>query len=337
MFKDRLKLIEKIEAERKSRVLLFVTGDRPGLETQIHTEVLDFFSDHLDTFDLPKKISLVIYSRGGDTLAGWNIVNLIKLFCDEFEVIVPSKARSTATLVCLGASTILMTKQATLGPIDPSINTPLNPQIPGAPAQQRLPISVEAVAGYFDLARKELATSRSSKLADVFTKLVDNMHPIALGNVYRARTQIQRLAEKLLNGHMLDKGKVKKIISVLCSESGSHDYTINRREALHDLGLPIEKPSESFYQVIKELYDDIRDEMELNRRFDPNIELGGSSEVDYSVVRGCIESLTGGSHKFYTKGKLTRTQVPTPNGVVNGIQNEPLFEGWEHEYEQRNS
>ena len=52
---------------------------------------------------------------------------MIRLFCDEFEVIVPSKAHSTATLICLGADRVVMTKQATLGPIDPGINDPPNP------------------------------------------------------------------------------------------------------------------------------------------------------------------------------------------------------------------
>ena len=55
------------------------------------------------------------------------IANMIRLFCDEFEVIVPSKAHSTATLICLGADRVVMTKQATLGPIDPGINDPPNP------------------------------------------------------------------------------------------------------------------------------------------------------------------------------------------------------------------
>jgi hypothetical protein len=139
MYSDRLALYKKIEEMRESRVLLYVTGDRQNLETRIHSEVGDFFADHLDTFCLPKKISLIIYSRGGDTLAGWMILNMIKLFCDEVEVIVPSKAHSTATLICLGANKIVMTKQATLGPIDPSVNTPLNPQVPGAPPSARLP------------------------------------------------------------------------------------------------------------------------------------------------------------------------------------------------------
>jgi len=85
------------------------------METQIHQEVLDMFADHLDAPFPAKKISLILYTRGGDTLAAWNLVNLIRMYCDKLEVIVPSKARSSGTLICLGADTIVMTKQATLG------------------------------------------------------------------------------------------------------------------------------------------------------------------------------------------------------------------------------
>ncbi|MCB2295730.1 hypothetical protein LGK95_19840 [Clostridium algoriphilum] len=56
--------------------------------------------------NLPKKISLILYTRCGNTLVGWSIVNLIRQFCDEFEVIVPSKALSTGTLICLGSNSI---------------------------------------------------------------------------------------------------------------------------------------------------------------------------------------------------------------------------------------
>ncbi|MDI9559981.1 MAG: ATP-dependent Clp protease proteolytic subunit [Pseudomonadota bacterium] len=331
MYSERLALYRKIEKLRKSKVLLYVTGDRRNLETRIHSEVADFFTDHLDTFRLPKKISLILYSRGGDTLAGWMIVNMIRLFCEEFEVIIPSKAHSTATLICLGADRIVMTKQATLGPIDPSITTPLNPQVPGAPPVARLPISVEAVASYFELAKSLMGIKEESNLTNVFLKLADQVHPLALGDVYRARTQIQMLAEKLLNLHMKDDSDIKKVISVLCSESGSHDYTINRREAERDLKLPVEKPDNEFYKIIRDIHMDVRREMKLDEPFEPDFELGVQSSKQYLVTRALIESISGGSHKYNTSGQLTRIQVPGPAGPQPGVQIQGIFEGWQHE------
>ncbi len=273
MYKERISLYKELEESRSSKLLVYVTGDRQGLETKIHSEVLNFFIHHLDLFKDSDKISLFLYSRGGDTIAGWSIVNLIKQFCNELEVIIPFKAHSTATLISIGADKIIMTKQATLSPIDPSINSPFNPPVPGAP-QQTLPVSVEAIAGYFDLAKNLGEIKRGEDLLQIMLKLSEHVHPIALGNVYRARTQIQKLAEKLLKNHMNNDKKIKKIINFLCSESGSHDYTINRKEARNDLGLPVESPNENLYQLIKKIYDNIYIELELDSKFQPEILIG---------------------------------------------------------------
>ena len=330
MYQDRVTLYQSLEKERNAKLLVYITGDRPGMETQIHSEVLDYLVDHVDTFNLPKRISLYLYSRGGETLAGWSIVNLIRQFCEDFEVIVPSKAHSAATLISIGANRIVMTKQATLGPIDPSINTPLNPQVPGGPPNARIPISVEAVAAYFELAKTQLKVNNEAQLTSIFLKLSDQVHPIALGSVYRARTQIQMLAEKLLRYHLTDETKINKIVSVLCSESGSHDYTMNRREAA-SYGLAIEKPNDSVYTIIRKIHTDIRKELRLNEKYEASVELGGTSTKTYSYPRVLIESISGGSHKFVSEGILTKQQIQTQMGMIDGVNDQRTFEGWKHE------
>src|SRR5688500_16002631 len=103
MHKDRKPLLEKWATARKAETILYVTGDRQGGETQMHPEVLDRFIDHLDKIGQTEKISLILYTRGGSTLAAWSLVNLIRQFCSKLEVIVPAKAHSAGTLICLGA------------------------------------------------------------------------------------------------------------------------------------------------------------------------------------------------------------------------------------------
>ena len=242
MYQDRIELYKQLETERESRVLVYVTGDRRGLETKIASEVLDLFVEHLDLMGDVDKISLYLYTTGGVTLAAWGIANLIRQFCEEFEVIVPAKAHSAGTLICLGADRIIMTKQATLGPIDPSVNTPLNPSIPGAPPTARMPVSVEAINGFIELA-KETGIKDSGDYATVLSILTQHVHPLVLGEVYRSRSQIRMLGERLLSKHLDNeeptKEKIEKILDFLCSESGSHDYKIYRQEARDELGLTI--------------------------------------------------------------------------------------------------
>lgn len=77
-----------------------------------------------------------------------------------------------------------MTKQATLSPIDPSLNSPMNPIIPNDPAKQTTPVSVEAVKGYIELAKDEFGISDGNALSDVLIKLSEYVHPLVLGQVY---------------------------------------------------------------------------------------------------------------------------------------------------------
>lgn len=327
---DRKALLEQIGKARGSKVLMYVTGDRPGMETQIGPDVDDLFVEHLDTFWPAEKITLVLYTTGGNTATAWRLINLLRTFCDELEIIVLVKALSAGTLMCLGANSIVMTKQSTLGPIDPSLNSALNPQVPGGNPNQRAPVSVEAVQGYLDVA-KELGVNDSPSLATVLTHLSSQIHPLVLGQIFRTRTQIRDLAKKLLVHQNLDDKKRAEIIGFLCSESGSHDHTINRREA-RELGLNIETPSAEFYEILRNLYANVNQTMKLRERFSPDTEVANNPAVQYRMRRGLIESAEHGSHQFITEGTLMRVNVQQPGGPpAIGYQDNRSFEGWRRE------
>lgn len=257
MYTERIELYKKLEEKLNSKLLVYITSDRRGFEASIAQDVIDIFINQLDSIGVTERISLYLYTRGGDTAAAWNIINLLRQYCDHLQVVIPHKAHSAGTLISIGANSIIMTKQATLGPIDPSVNTPLNPPIPNAPPQNNYPVSVEAVKGYLAFAKEELSIKDDVALSNIMIKLSEFVHPLVLGQVYRARAQIKMLAEKLLTNQITDSSKIKDIISFLCSDSGSHDYTINRREAKNSLGLNIEKPDDEMYGIIKAIYDDI--------------------------------------------------------------------------------
>lgn len=343
MFKERLENYKWLEENRKSKLLVYFTGDRGGMETQISTDVLEYFSEQLDKIGKVEKISLMLYTRGGDTMAAYSLVNLIRQFCDKFEVIIPSKARSSGTIISLGADNIMMTKQATLGPIDPSLNSPLNPQNPQAPNNPlaRIPVSVESIQGFFDLAKLELKLNDERNLKEVLLNLAEKVHPLVLGNVYRSRTQIQMVARKLLQKQLGlgETEKIDKIISFLCSDSGSHDYAIYRNEARDELGLSIEKPDDEQYVIIKNIFDNIREDLKLLEPFNPNLVLGGggTTTINYSCRRVLLESISGGTDVYVTEGTLIRTaqiinqQPPLPPITRSTIENQMNFEGWKHE------
>ena len=320
MFTDRISIYKELEKEFDSKILVYVTSDRPNMGAQIAHDVIDCFINHLDMIGPCEKISLYLYTRGGSTSAARNIVNLLRMYCEQLQVIIPHKAHSSGTIISLGANEIIMTKQATLGPIDPSLNTPINPKTQDGGIY---PVSVEAVKGYLEFAKNELKIEDATSLASIFEKLTDFVHPLVLGEVYRSKAQIQMMAEKLLHNQVTDKEKIKKIIDFLCSDSGSHDYTINRREASDELGLNVNKPTQKQYDLIKALYQNINDELLFNKPFDIT-----SINGAYAARRSILESVAGGSDYYSTEGIVLRGK--TPDGSI-AIQNQIKFEGWRHE------
>jgi hypothetical protein len=222
-----------------------------------------------------------------------------------------------------------MTKQATLGPIDPSVNGPMNPIAVLNNQQIQVPVSVEFVNGYLEMAKTELGISDEHTLASLLDNLSNKIHPMVLGQVQRTRAQIQMLAKKLLKYQAIDIQKQDDIVKFLCKESGSHDYTIYQKEAKDELGLNIEKPDDTLYAIIQSIYTDIKNDMELDVPFEPLILLSSSSNYSYSCKRAIIESISGGIDAFVSEGQLTKQVVPDMLPQTF-IQDNRTFEGWRH-------
>ncbi len=305
------------------------------METAISPEVIDIFVQHLDHIGPVPKLSLLLYTNGGDTAAAWRLINLLHTFCDDLEVIIPAKALSAGTLISLGANRVVMTKQAALGPIDPSVNHPLNPIVPNAP-HSRVPVSVEAVRGY--LAEAKSYGGDPGLMAQLLLDLSNKVHPLVLGQIFRSREQIRFLAKKLLIRQVEDSEKSEKIIDFLCAESGSHDYTINRREA-KEMGLKVETPSEELYAILKQLHSSYVTDLKLLEPYDPfSMVAGQTTAVDYSLARAIIESEPVGSHQFVSEGTISKVQMPQMMPGMPGMQPPPFqqdtihdnrrFEGW---------
>jgi hypothetical protein len=294
-------------------------------------DALGLFYRHLEAIGKVKKIALFLYTTGGDTMVPWRLVNLIREYCDQFVVLVPYKAHSAGTLVCLGADEIVMTKMAELSPIDPSVTNAFNPQGPAGPSVPpnvaasvppvMIPISVEDVAAYFKLARERAGLDTPESRFGALQQLTNVVHPLALGNVERSHTMIRELAKKLLSLHMNLKDEAQNercnaIIDTLTEKLYSHQHLIPRREAKDIIGLKVRYPDTYSENLLMRLFEEYRADLGIGGMFNPALELGDRTEMPKEFLIAKIET-TNTEDRFLMRGRIVRAPQPNQPPAVN--------------------
>lgn len=301
----KIELIKKLEEERGSRVISYTTSDRPPFATKIANDMIPLLGNLLEDIGKVPKISLFLYTAGGDMLAPIRIVKLIRNHCDNFEVLVPYKASSAGTLICLGADAIVMGKLGELTPVDPTTGHPFNPRNP-TNQQQLLEISVEDLNSYFLFAQEKAGVSKE-QMIEVYKLLVEKLHPLSIGNAYRAYRMTRMLTERLLWLHMdkkKDDEQIKKIIKEITGDITIHAYPIDRDEA-KDLGLKIENAGDNLDKNMRALYDIYAAEMKLGQPFHPNELLMNKDMADIDRAGAYLET-TDASYQFTFLGKVQK-------------------------------
>lgn len=117
----RRHLFEKIEKALDRPVIALFTSFRH--KVMIEDSDADMLDGMLQPLNLTKGLAVIISSPGGRGEAAERIINTLRSYSGtgEFVAIVPGKAKSAATMICLGASKILMGSASELGPVDPQI------------------------------------------------------------------------------------------------------------------------------------------------------------------------------------------------------------------------
>ena len=340
---DNKEIIKKIEKLRESRVITYITSDRQGpVNAKIAGDIIPMISRQLRRIGKTKNIDLFLYSAGGDTMVPWRFVSMIREYCNKFSVLVPYKAHSAATMIALGADEIVMSDLSELSPIDPSTANIFNPIDPKN-SQARIPISVEDVMAYFDLAKNKFGIKSDEDLTKIFNKFIESnpqIHPLALGNVNRIHNLIRILATRLLKSHKspMREDNIKKVVDNLTEKLYSHQYFIGRKEAKEDLGIKtVQFAEQGIADLMSELYEGYKKEMELDMIWNSENELGINAvenKKDYKIAFMETKDL---SNYFmlsieYKKQQVNITQQ-TPQGPIQIPQQKVGFrivkQGWE--------
>ena len=209
---SRLRLIAKIEHERRSRVILLVhrqeTMSFLGFPVYRYIDVDDseevMRAIHMTDRETP--IDLILHTPGGLVLASLQIAQAIKKHKGKVTAFVPHYAMSGGTLISLAATEIVMSEHAVLGPVDP--------QLGKFPAASVL---------------KVIAKKPVTEIEDETLIMADQAE--------KAIFQVRESVKELLQGNPTN-GKVDELARLLSEGTWTHDFPITYERA-KVLGLPV--------------------------------------------------------------------------------------------------
>lgn len=338
-YTQRIPLIQSIERIRGSTLICYLTSLRPGVPSQMAEDQVRVFFDHLS--ELPQrpveKLDVFLCSNGGNGTVPWRLVALFREFAKSFNVLIPYRAYSAASLLALGADEIVMHPFAELGPIDPTVSNDFNPV--EQPTGRRIGISVEDVRAYVGFIKETVGITHEDELVQAIRVLAEKVHPLALGNVERFVMQSRLIAKKILKTHMKDESsdhKITEIVEMMASKLYFHGHPINRVEAKQDLHLKVTDAAPvELEDVMWKLYLDFEKEFRNLEHFNPPSALASSQPqsaqnpvklYEEELIHAAIETAVRTS-VFKTTRRYS--QWPTQPGQVL-IQEDLLAQGWHH-------
>jgi len=232
-----------VEARAKPAVFLFV-GEALDLPHVVKVR------DALGT-QMFNDLDLVINSGGGSIHAAYQIIELLRLHTKTLCACVPFYAKSAATLLCIGADSVVLDELAQLGPLDTQIyeekkggkgefTSALNPFKTLEQLQkfslETLDIAVKMIAG-----RSGMDLDDSLKHAIDFVRvttgpLFNQLNPEKLGEYSRALSVGTEYGKRLLRRFTTwDEDKRASVLERLVHGYPSHEYIIDYHE-LREIG-----------------------------------------------------------------------------------------------------
>jgi hypothetical protein len=190
--------------------------------------------------DTSRPLLLILNSSGGDVAAAY----LISKLCREhtratFEVAVPRRAKSAATLICCGADKIHMGSLSELGPIDPQF---------GAIPALALKHSVEHMA--------QLVNQYPAASAMFSDYLAKSLRVEALGYFERVAESAVQYAVRLLGARTIRPAgrEDDQTAHRLVYSYKDHGFVIDSREATEIFGPEIVVSNTKEYQLASTLF-----------------------------------------------------------------------------------
>ena len=365
-YAERLILYHKISEVRQRPLIVYVTSSRQHASGQMGADIIPQFAKLLA--EIPKgydNLDILIVSNGGDPIVPWRIISMVREKYKKVGALLPYAAYSAATLLALGADEIIMHPFSNLGPVDPQLT--YQRRLPSQPAGGQevevIHFGSEDLRNFLDFVRSDVGISDQEQLERAFELVCKDVGAIPIGVAKRSTQLALSMSEKLLSLHLGDTSQARAIAEALNRSFYHHGYPLGMNEA-KKIGLPVTSPSEDIEQTLWQIWQDIEEEMECNRPFNPvevvlqskeastllgpvpqiqlpvnlppqvmeqafnnilqQIKIVQVPPVDYNLFQATLESIWCKS-EFRTSGKINAMRLPNMNIAVSVVQ---VSSGW---------
>jgi len=230
-----LELIARLEDLRQSRVLLYMGQDRGQFSHRISEDDVSVLFQGLRQSEPVERLDLVLHTMGGSISTVHWLCHLFHAYGKHFSVLVPTKARSAGTLLCLGAHEIVMGPFAQLGPIDPQ----MAPHESSASGNRSM-IAAEDIREFRNMAKGWFDIKEQEYHIQLLQLLCERIFPSSLTAFFRAEQQIAATTEQHLRLHLpaASPEERQKIANYFIQGCYAHDQIITREDA-RELGLNV--------------------------------------------------------------------------------------------------
>jgi hypothetical protein len=187
----------------------------------------------LDATGPHEQVTLFVKSDGGSGMAALRLVHLLRRNVKRLTVMAPLNCASAATMLALGADTILMGPLSYLTAVDTSLEHDLSPV---DHTNQLVAVSNDEVDRVVRLWKEQ--SRRDGAGAHPHQELYKYLHPLVIGALDRASSLSLMICREILAYHMNDARKARRIARRLNYGYPAHQYPITAREARR-LGLAV--------------------------------------------------------------------------------------------------
>jgi Serine dehydrogenase proteinase len=174
-----------------------------------------------------ERLDLVLSTYGGAVTSTRQIALLLREFTDRLTILVPQRARSAGTLLCLAADELVLSPFAELGPLDANMGA-TEAQAPGTPGI----LSAEDIRAFPGMAHDWFGVQRPEDGLQLLAMLSQRIFPASLSAFYRQDKLIRQVAEELLAFQLPAEEQLRaRIVDQLVSGYHAHDYVLTPRDA----------------------------------------------------------------------------------------------------------